>query len=74
MNRNLIIKQHNFNSFSSLIISNTKDENFDVVFCVHIDVVPCDKYQFQKERNTIYGRGTIDMKGAVSVCITLFNH
>lgn len=74
MNRNLIIKKHNFNGFSSLIISNTKDENFDVVFCVHIDVVPCDKYQFQKEGNMIYGRGAIDMKGAVSVCITLFNH
>lgn len=74
MDPNLIIKKHCFNGFSSLVISNTNEDNYDVVFCVHIDVVPCAKYQFQKKENTIYGRGAIDMKGAVSVCITLLNH
>ncbi len=74
MNPNLTIKKHCFNGFSSLVIANTKEKNFDVVFCVHIDVVPCEKYQFQKKGNTIYGRGAIDMKGAVSVCMTLLNH
>ncbi len=74
MNSNLTIEKHYFNGFSSLVIANTKEKNYDVVFCVHIDVVPCEKYQFQKKGNIIYGRGAIDMKGAVSVCITLFNH
>lgn len=74
MKPNLIIKKHCFNGFSSLVISNTNDENYDVVFCVHIDVVPCEKYQFKKKGNIIYGRGSIDMKGAVSVCMTLLNH
>ncbi len=74
MNPNLIIKKHYFNGFSSLVIANTKEKNYDVVFCVHIDVVPCEKYQFQKKGNIIYGRGAIDMKGAVSVCMTLLNH
>lgn len=74
MNSNLIIKKHYFNGFSSLVITNTKEKDYDVVFCVHIDVVPCEKYQFEKKGNTILGRGAIDMKGAVSVCMTLFNH
>ena len=32
MNPNLIIKKHYFNGFSSLVIANTKEKNYDVVF------------------------------------------
>ena len=72
MPENLFIKKHEFNGFGSLVISNTEDEDYDIVFCTHIDVVPCEEYKYREDKENVYGRGSIDMKGQVAVCLTLF--
>lgn len=72
MPEELFIKKHDFNGFGSLVISNTEDEDYDIVFCTHIDVVPCEEYKYKEDAENVYGRGSIDMKGQVAVCLTLF--
>lgn len=74
MPENLFIKKYEFDGFGSLVISNTKEKNFDIVFCGHIDVVPCDEYKYTEKEDKIFGRGSIDMKGAIAVCIRLFQN
>lgn len=71
---NLFVKKHEFDGFGSLVISNTRDDDFDIVFCTHIDVVPCEEYKYSEDENNVYGRGAVDMKGQVAVCLTLFKH
>ena len=66
-------KEYIFNNKKCLVLSNTEDTNLDVIFCTHIDVVPSDNYDIIEDDNNLYGRGTIDMKGAVAVCIHLLN-
>lgn len=73
VSKNLYVKKYIFNGFSSLIISNTKEENFDIVFCTHIDVVPCEEYKYKEDEENVQARGAIDMKGQVSVCLSLMN-
>lgn len=70
--KDLFVKKYDFNGFGSLVISNTEDTNFDIVFCTHIDVVPCAEYKYTEDDENVYGRGSIDMKGQVAVCLTLF--
>lgn len=72
MPKGLFIKKHEFNGFGSLVISNAEEENYDIVFCTHIDVVPCEQYKYEEDMENVYGRGAIDMKGQVAVCLTLF--
>lgn len=71
--KDLYVKKHIFNGFSSLVISNTNEEDYDIVFCTHIDVVPCEEYAYKSDDENIYGRGSMDMKGQVAVCISVFN-
>jgi len=68
----LFVKKHDFDGFGSLVISNTEDTDFDIVFCTHIDVVPCAEYKYTEDDENVYGRGSFDMKGQVAVLITLF--
>lgn len=70
---NLFIKEYNFNNYRSLVISNTKDKDLDVIFCGHLDVVPGNESQFHPiiENNKLYGRGAFDMKGHDAVMIEL---
>jgi len=70
--KDLFVKKYDFDGFGSLVISNTEDDNFDIVFCTHIDVVPCDEYKYTEDDENVYGRGSMDMKGQVAVLLTLF--
>lgn len=75
MPKHLIFKEYEFNGKKSLVLSNTEDLNLDVIFATHIDVVPAKDYSFKEDEKNVYGRGTIDMKGQVAVCLELlFNH
>lgn len=65
------IKKYVFNGRKAMVISNTKDTNLDLIFCTHIDVVPSNKYEYSEDQVNVYGRGSIDMKGSVSVCLHL---
>lgn len=60
-----------YNNYSSLLISNSDDLNFDVFFCGHIDVVSAMNEQFELKRNRTfyYGRGVFDMKGQVAAIL-----
>lgn len=72
-NKELNIKKFIFNDNVSMIISNTKTKNYDIVFLGHIDVVNACKKQFNAKiiDNKIYGRGSFDMKGHDSVMINI---
>lgn len=73
--KHLNIKEYEFNNKKALVLSNTEDLNLDVIFATHIDVVPAVDYSYKEDENNVYGRGTIDMKGAVAVCLELlFNN
>lgn len=63
------------NNYKNLVISNTKDHDLDIIFCGHIDVVNNDTYEPIESNGCLYGRGAFDMKGQVSVMISLLkNH
>ena len=70
----LYIKEYIFNDNKCLVISNEDTTNFDIIFCTHIDIVPCTSYEYKEDKDNIYGRGTIDMKGSVAVCLELLNN
>ena len=70
---NGFIKEYTFNNKKCLVLSNTEDTNLDIIFCTHIDIVPADNYDITEDDKNLYGRGTIDMKGATAVCIHLLN-
>lgn len=72
--KSLIIKEYEFNDNKCLVISNTETTNYDIIFCTHIDIVPCSTYEYKEDNENIYGRGTIDMKGSVAVCLELLNN
>ena len=73
-NKSLIIKEYIFNENKCLVISNIDTTNYDIIFCTHIDIVPCSNYNYKEDEQNIYGRGTIDMKGSVAVCLELLNN
>lgn len=65
----LFLKEYEFNGDKSIVISNSLDNNLDIVFCGHIDVVPASNELFNINRNggRIYARGAADMKSQVAV-------
>lgn len=69
-----MIKEYVFNDKKCLVISNTIDTNLDYIFCTHIDVVYADTYDFSEDKDNIYGRGTIDMKCSVAVCLNVIKN
>ena len=62
------------NKYKNLVISNTKDHNLDVIFCGHVDVVINDTYEPAVSNGCLYGRGSFDMKGQLSVMISLLKN
>lgn len=73
-NDKLFIKEYIFNNKKCMVISNYDGYSFDVIFCTHIDVVESDSYEIVEDNDNLYGRGTIDMKGSVSVCLNVMNN
>ena len=70
----LNIIEEDINNNKCLIISNYKDiSNFDVLFCCHCDVVYTDDWSIKTDNDNVYGRGSIDMKGSLAVCLELMN-
>lgn len=72
--KNLYIKEYEFDGNKSIVISNTKETNLDIIFCTHIDIVPADDYQIIEDEKYLKGRGSFDMKGSVATCIELFKN
>lgn len=72
----LYFKEYVFNGHRSLVISNTKSKDLDIIFCGHIDVVPGNNEQFKPtiKDNIMYGRGTFDMKGHNVVMIEIMKN
>ena len=68
------IKEYIFNNNKCLVLINTIDTNLDYIFCTHIDVVYADTYDFYEDKDNIYGRGTIDMKGSLAVCLNIIKN
>lgn len=71
---NYYVKEYVIDNYKNLVISNTKEKDLDVMFCCHIDVVPADKYEGIVEDGKLYGRGSFDMKGQLSVVISLLKN
>ena len=67
----LEIQQYEFDGTPSLVIST--DEDPDIMFHGHVDVVPGDEKMFEPESRDgkIYGRGTADMKAGVAASMKL---
>lgn len=42
--KNYNIKEYIINNYKNLVISNTKNNNLDIIFCAHLDVVPAESY------------------------------
>ena len=72
--KDLYISEYEFNKNKSLVLSNTNDKNLDIIFCTHIDVVYAENYNYKEDNINIYGRGTIDMKGSVAVCLNILKN
>ena len=70
---NLYIEEFEYNNSKSLIVSNHKATQFDVIFCGHIDVVPASSQFFtlREDGDILYGRGVCDMKGQVAVMMQI---
>ena len=64
--KDLIVNYNNHDNHN-LLISNANDNDFDVIFSGHVDVVKNDEYKAKIIGNKLYGRGAIDMKGQVAV-------
>ena len=69
----LIIKEEIIKGNKCLILSNVDTYDFDIVFCCHVDVVNTDYWEVLEDKDNIYGRGSIDMKGGVSVALCTLN-
>jgi acetylornithine deacetylase/succinyl-diaminopimelate desuccinylase-like protein len=41
---NYNIKEYIINNYKNLVISNTEENNLDIIFCAHLDVVPAESY------------------------------
>jgi len=72
--KNYYIEEYIIDNYPNLVISNTKDKNLDIIFCAHIDVVPNDEYNGKVIDDKLYGRGAFDMKGQLSVIISLLKN
>lgn len=38
------IKEYIINNYKNLVISNTEENNLDIIFCAHLDVVPIESF------------------------------
>lgn len=72
--KQFIIKEYNFNDKKCLVLSNTNYTNVDYIFCTHVDVVYADNYEYKEDEENIYGRGTIDMKCSLAVCLNIIKN
>ena len=68
------IKEIMVGNYKNLVISNTNDKDLDIIFCAHVDVVTCNEYKGIIKDNKLYGRGAFDMKGQLSVLMSLFKN
>lgn len=68
------IKRLMVNDYPNYVISNVDDNDFDIIFCGHMDVVPNDEYVPKVENGNLYGRGSFDMKGGVCTMATLLKN
>lgn len=68
------VKEYIVNNYKNLVISNTKENDLDVIFCCHVDVVPAEKYEGILKNDKLYGRGSFDMKGQLSVVMSLLKN
>ena len=68
------IKEIIIDDYKNLVISNTLDNNLDIIFCGHIDVVVCDKYEGKVIDNKLYGRGAFDMKSQLSIMMSVLKN
>lgn len=71
---NYYVKEYIIDNYKNLVLSNTKDKDLDVIFCCHVDVVPAEKYEGIVEDGKLYGRGSFDMKGQLSVVLSLLKN
>lgn len=71
---NYYIKEIVVDNYKNLVISNTKDYDLDIIFCGHVDVVPDKKYEPVVLDGCLFGRGSFDMKGQLSVMISLLKN
>jgi succinyl-diaminopimelate desuccinylase len=64
----LHVKRFAWNGVESLVATTRKTKTPTVFLAGHIDVVPApeDQFQMQEREGKLYGRGVIDMKGAVA--------
>lgn len=58
----------------NLVISNCKCNDFDIIFCCHVDVVSDKEYRAYEKDGCLFGRGSIDMKGQTSVVMELLKN
>jgi len=68
------VEEYIVNNYKNIVISNTKEKDLDVIFCCHVDVVPALKYEGVLDEGKLYGRGSFDMKGQLSVVMSLFKN
>ncbi len=74
VSKTLFLVEYKFKNQKALVISNVKEKVLDIIFCTHIDIVPADNYEMKISDDVIFGRGTFDMKGSLSVLLNLFNN
>ena len=74
INKDYFIIEKRINEYPNLIISNTEDNNLDIIFCGHLDVVPNETYQMIETDDKLLGRGAFDMKGQLATMISLLNN
>lgn len=72
--KELVIKEYDFDGKKGLVVANNEELEQDIVFCTHVDVVEANSYSYSEDDTNIYGRGTIDMKGSVAVCLVLMKY
>ncbi|MBR1649173.1 MAG: M20 family metallopeptidase [Alphaproteobacteria bacterium] len=68
----IFINEFNFDNASPvLILANCSGFDFDLATIGHLDVVPAEDELFlpRIEGNRLYGRGSLDMKSTVAVCL-----
>lgn len=71
------IREYNYEGADPvLLLSNTEDNDFDIMTIGHLDVVPAKDELFvpKIENGRIYARGALDMKSCVAVNIEALNY
>lgn len=68
------IEKYEFRGIPAYVISNSKDKFLDIILSGHIDIVPADTYEIKEDDVNLYGRGSIDMKGSVSVMMEILKN